>query len=85
MTAMEVNPLELIQLLAMEEASMDFALPGFLRLLNKCFSYCNRYTYFHFAFIDRYIYLDQKTNPVTFFYISALPGGVNIKSPKVDA
>ncbi|XP_030031693.2 uncharacterized protein LOC115448411 isoform X2 [Manduca sexta] len=42
MTEMKADPLQLIKILAMEEASLEFALPGFLRLLNSCSSYCSR-------------------------------------------
>ncbi|XP_059055647.1 uncharacterized protein LOC131849571 isoform X2 [Achroia grisella] len=36
MSSMKADPLQLVKTLAMEEASLEFSLPGFLRLLNSC-------------------------------------------------
>lgn len=38
-----MDPLKLIKIIAMEDASLSFALPGFLRLLNACSRYCDEY------------------------------------------
>ncbi|XP_026728261.1 uncharacterized protein LOC113494224 isoform X2 [Trichoplusia ni] len=40
MNSMRIDPIELIKILAMDEATMSFALPAFLRLLGGCSSYC---------------------------------------------
>ncbi|CAH2057174.1 unnamed protein product, partial [Iphiclides podalirius] len=42
LTSMKTDPLELIKILSQENASIQFALPGFLRLLNSCSSYCSQ-------------------------------------------
>ncbi|XP_050552580.1 uncharacterized protein LOC118277056 isoform X2 [Spodoptera frugiperda] len=42
MTSMETDPIELIKVLAMDEASLEFALPAFLRLLGGCSVYCTK-------------------------------------------
>ncbi|XP_037874009.1 uncharacterized protein LOC105841503 isoform X2 [Bombyx mori] len=39
--ALKMDPLKLIKIIAMEDASLSFALPGFLRLLNACSRYCD--------------------------------------------
>ncbi|XP_052759199.1 uncharacterized protein LOC128202541 [Galleria mellonella] len=41
MTSMKLDPLQLVNTLAMEEASLEFSLPGFLRLLNSCSFHCS--------------------------------------------
>ncbi|XP_068625251.1 uncharacterized protein [Battus philenor] len=41
LTSMTPDPLELIKVLAQENASLQFALPGFLRLLSACSYYCS--------------------------------------------
>ncbi|RVE46347.1 hypothetical protein evm_008970 [Chilo suppressalis] len=41
MSAMRTDPVQLIKLVAMEAVSLEFALPGFLRLLGACSYYCN--------------------------------------------
>ncbi|KAJ2941294.1 hypothetical protein O0L34_g3492 [Tuta absoluta] len=38
---MKVDPVKLVKILASEEASMEFALPAFLRLLGSCNSLCS--------------------------------------------
>ncbi|XP_045484401.1 uncharacterized protein LOC110999194 [Pieris rapae] len=39
---MKTDPLHLIKLIAQERATLDFALPGFLILLNNCSAHCMR-------------------------------------------
>ncbi|XP_073962701.1 uncharacterized protein isoform X2 [Choristoneura fumiferana] len=39
---MNADPIQLIRILAMEKVSLEFALPGFLRLLNACAGHCSR-------------------------------------------
>uniref|UniRef100_A0A2A4JV87 Uncharacterized protein n=1 Tax=Heliothis virescens TaxID=7102 RepID=A0A2A4JV87_HELVI len=42
MASMRTDPIQLIKVLAMDEATLDFALPAFLRLLGECTTYCNQ-------------------------------------------
>ncbi|XP_028162409.1 uncharacterized protein LOC114354302 [Ostrinia furnacalis] len=42
MSSMKADPVQLIKTIAMEDASLEFALPGFLRLLGACSVYCQR-------------------------------------------
>ncbi|XP_022818493.1 uncharacterized protein LOC111350985 isoform X1 [Spodoptera litura] len=42
MTSMKTDPIQLIKVLAMDEASLEFALPAFLRLLGGCTVYCTK-------------------------------------------
>ncbi|XP_075985413.1 uncharacterized protein LOC142982671 [Anticarsia gemmatalis] len=41
MTDMETDPIQLIKTLAMDEASLEFALPAFLRLIGGCSAHCS--------------------------------------------
>ncbi|KAL4716441.1 hypothetical protein ACJJTC_015869 [Scirpophaga incertulas] len=41
LSAMKIDPVDLIKVLAMELASLEYALPSFLRLLDACSLYCN--------------------------------------------
>ncbi|XP_049880322.1 uncharacterized protein LOC126376818 [Pectinophora gossypiella] len=41
--SMKEDPVKLVKILASEEASLEFALPGFLRLLDACSAYCVRF------------------------------------------
>lgn len=43
MTSMRTDPIQLIKVLAMDEAMLDFALPAFLRLLGGCTVHCHKY------------------------------------------
>ncbi|KAF9411484.1 hypothetical protein HW555_009725 [Spodoptera exigua] len=43
-TSMKTDPIQLIKVLAMDEASLEFALPAFLRLLGGCNVYCTKET-----------------------------------------
>ncbi|PZC74653.1 hypothetical protein B5X24_HaOG207372 [Helicoverpa armigera] len=40
MASMRTDPIQLIKVLAKDEATLDFALPAFLRLLGGCTAYC---------------------------------------------
>ncbi|KAL0811902.1 hypothetical protein ABMA28_009316 [Loxostege sticticalis] len=42
-SAMKADPVQLIKTIAMEDAALEFALPGFLRLLGACSVYCDRF------------------------------------------
>lgn len=40
MTEVKENPIKLMRALAVENVSLDFALTGFLKLLNDCSKFC---------------------------------------------
>ncbi|KAJ0171465.1 hypothetical protein K1T71_013015 [Dendrolimus kikuchii] len=42
MTGAKADPLHFVKLLSVEEASLEFALPGFLILLGSCSNYCKK-------------------------------------------
>ncbi|CAB3249690.1 unnamed protein product [Arctia plantaginis] len=42
MTTMATDPIQLIKILAVEEASLEFALPAFLRLMGECSAHCSK-------------------------------------------
>lgn len=43
MTTMTTDPIQLIKILAVDEASLEFALPAFLRLIGECSAHCTKY------------------------------------------